>query len=121
MKWALGYEELRESFISFAKENKKNEKSIKRAYYSVVSDALETNFCFKGLKAGVVLPNLSGEASPSETLEVFVSLESDIRDFYREAAEMSKALLADVARAVERVARLRDERIKKLRAGAKRT
>lgn len=116
VKWASEHEELRESFLSFAKENKKYEKSIKRAYYNAVSDALETNFCFKGLRADVVLPSLKEEASSSEVLKASISMENSIQIFYKEAAEISRDLLADVPRAMQRMANSRNGRIEKLRS-----
>lgn len=107
--------ELKEVFLSFANDNKKNEKSIKRAYYSVISDALETNFCFKGLVTGdVILPFLTEKASSSEALKASIKLENSIQVFYLKAAETSKSLLADVPRAIERVAKSRKTRLEKL-------
>jgi len=113
-KWANEHGELREAYLSFARDNKKYEKNIRRAYYSVVSDALETNFCFEGLKADVAVPLLKQTASPPEVLKASMDLENSIHAFYREAAQMSKALLADVPRAMERVAKLRKARVDKL-------
>ncbi|MBW1800335.1 MAG: hypothetical protein JRJ85_06350 [Deltaproteobacteria bacterium] len=114
--WANGHEELRDAFLLFAKENKKHEKNIRRAYYSVVSDALETNFCFEGLRADITVPRLGQDASPSEVLKAGIDLEISLLTFYSEAAQMSRALLADVPRAMERVARLRKARMDKLRS-----
>ena len=55
-EWSKLHEELREAFAKFSKENKKNEQKVKRAYYSVVSDALETGFCFKGFQSDLAMP-----------------------------------------------------------------
>jgi hypothetical protein len=113
--WAGRYEELRKAFLLFSKENKKNEKTIKRSYYNVVSDALETNFCFKDLEDNVSLPNLKYDIEVSEVLRASIDLEESIKCFYLEASKLSKALLADVPRALERVARLRKARLEGLR------
>jgi rubrerythrin len=114
-KWANAHEELREAFLSFARDNKKHEKNIRRAYYSVVSDALETNFCFEGLRADVTAPFLNQDASRPEVLKASIDLENSLHAFYIEAARMSRALLADVPRAMERVAKSRKARVERLR------
>lgn len=109
--WAEKHEEVKDAFLSFAKENKKNESSIKRAYYSVISDALETGFSFKGLTADIILPHVEGDAPVAELLRASINIEHSIKEFYLKAAELSKSLMADVPRAMEKVARSRDSRI----------
>ena len=86
-------------FDLFIEENKKSEKNIRRAYYSVVSDALETNFCFKGLEDDVEIPVLKHGASLFEILKMCIELEKNIQGFYQKATDLSMALLADVSRA----------------------
>jgi hypothetical protein len=115
-RWAEQHDELGELFLTFAKENRKNEKAVKGAYYSVVSDALETNFCFKGLRVDVEMPRLSEKAPASAAVQASIDLEDSIQVFYTKAAQSCKAFLADVSRAVERVARLRRARLEKLRS-----
>jgi hypothetical protein len=114
--WAQKYDECYEIFLSFVKDNKKNEKNIKRAYYGVVSDALETNFCFEGLRVDLTIPQVGQEASPSEVLKTSLDLERSIRAFYEEASAVSRALLADVTRVMDRVAKSRKVREEKLRS-----
>lgn len=114
--WSKVHGDLRHSFELFSKENRKHEQKVKRAYYSVVSDALETGFCFKGFQSDLAVPNFRPEATVSEVLKVAVALERAIRDFYAEAAELSKCLLADVPREMQKVATARNERISKLEA-----
>jgi hypothetical protein len=46
---ASRFSDLEAIFRDFGKENAKNVQAIKRAYYSVISDALETGFSFKDL------------------------------------------------------------------------
>ena len=113
-KHALESEEFREAFLSFARENKKYEKNIKRAYYSVVSDALETNFCFAGLRAQVMLPAMPQDLTPAEMLKSSLDLEKSVLAFYQDAAERSRALLADVPRAMDRIAKMRKARVERL-------
>ena len=114
--WAIKHDELEELFLSIAKENEKNEKTLRRAYYGVVSDALETNFCFKGLSPNISLPSLSEKSSAFDVLKASIALETSIADFYTKAAEISKALLADVPRTLGRVARHRRMRVERLSA-----
>ncbi len=115
-KWGEVHEILREAFSSFVKENKKSEKNIKRAYYNVVSDALETGFSFKGLKADVNVPSLDNDASPYDVLKASIEMETGIQEFYLKAAELSRSLLADVPRVMGRVATSRDIRVARLRS-----
>jgi hypothetical protein len=115
-KWGNRHEESKAAFLGFAKENVKNVKNIKRSYFGVVSDALEINFCFKGLEAKVEIPSLGDDASPSEILKASISLEDAIRGFYGEASECSKGLLADVPRAMARVSKAREARIERLQS-----
>ena len=116
-KLAKKHEELRETFLSFVKENKKNETNIKRAYYSVISDALEACFSFGGLNADNSLsqPIVDEGTSLSEVLRFSIDLEERIEKFYSKAANQSKALMADLPRVLEHVAKLRNKRRMKLR------
>jgi hypothetical protein len=114
--WGNRHEELKAAFLGFAKENLKNEQNIKRSYFGVVSDALETNFCFKGLEANVEIDTLGDDASPPEILKASIRLEDAIRAFYGEASKRSEGLLADVPRAMARVAKARGARIERLRS-----
>lgn len=114
-KWASSHESLRQAFLSFAEGNKRHEKNIKLTYYSVISDALETGFCFKGLTAEVSVPLLKNDASPHDILAASIEIETEIQEFYMKAAGLSKSLLADIPRAMERVAKDKDKRKIKLR------
>ena len=114
-EFSEAYSELKEVFLSFAEENKKNERTVKRAYYSVVSDALETNFSFKGLRSDFTMPVSGKLSSAHEVLDASIEMEKGIEEFYRRAAGLSKALLADVPRAMERVAKHRVARVERLR------
>ena len=117
-QWGKLHEKLRDSFEAFAKANRKNEQRVKRAYYSVVSDALETGFCFKEIRADIVIPEVSKGASVSEVLNRAVALEKEIREFYGKAANSSRALLADVSRQMEKVSQERTKRVEQLQSMA---
>jgi hypothetical protein len=115
-QWGKLHGNLRDYFEAFAKANKKNEQRVKRAYYSVVSDALETGFCFKDLTADIVIPEFSKKANVSDVLNLAVELEKAIQDFYVRAATSSRALLPDVPRQMEKVSVERAKRVEQLQA-----
>ena len=103
-------------FSAFVAENKKFVKRLKRAYYSGVTDALETNFSFQGLDDAVEIPQTDESAAPKELLRQCLEMEKNIQSFYLHAAELSRDLLADLPRAMERVGRERDRRLGALKA-----
>ncbi|MBW2003460.1 MAG: hypothetical protein JRI72_02450 [Deltaproteobacteria bacterium] len=112
------YEELsqryvkdKDVFLSFAKENKKNIIQVERAYYGVISDALEGCFAFTIDPVEYSLKTEFGEkASYSETLGKAINIEKIIIKFYSDAAEQSKSYMADVPRAFKMVAKKRGNR-----------
>ena len=108
---ARNHSNLEALFRTFAGENHKFAKRLKKAYYSGVTDALETNFSFQGLEAGVEIPQTVETTTAGQLLVLSLELEKSVRSFYLEAADLSRDLLADVPRAMERVGRARDKRI----------
>jgi len=114
-KWSKLNINCRHLFEKLVRENRKNDQNIKKTYYGVVSDVLETGFCFKGLHSNLVMPDFRFEATPSEILEVAIRLESEIRNLYLEAAHLCKSFLADVPREMQKVAKTRVERISELK------
>ena len=111
------YAEDKDVFVSFAKENRKNVVQIERAYYGVISDAIEGCFAF-GIEpdAYTVETALAEDASYSDALDKAIELEERIVKFYSDAAEQSKSLMADVPRAFMMVAKKRGNRVAKLRS-----
>ena len=104
-------------FLSFAQENKKNIAQIERAYYGVITDAIEGCFAFN------INPNeytfesgLQEEVSYADALGKAIKIEEKMVAFYSDAAEQSKSLMADVTRNFVIVARKRNDRIPKLRS-----
>ena len=93
-----------------AKENKKFASRIKKAYYSSVTDALETNFSFEGLQAEVEIPDPHAAISEQDLLRLCLDLEESVQQFYEQAADISKDLLADVVRVMKRLAKARTKR-----------
>ena len=113
---AKKYREGEEEFLSFVGENKKNVSLVKQAYYGVISDALEACFSFKGLEVDEYLfdAELAEGAPLSEILKMSIEIEDKIQRFYQRAGELSESLLADVPRALKKVAGKRNERKQKL-------
>lgn len=104
-----------EVLLSFAGENKKNTVQVERAYYGVISDALEGCFAFNINPDDYVLnTELAEGTSYPEALKKAVEMEEKIIKFYSDAAEQSKSLMADVPRAFTIVAKKRSSRIPKL-------
>lgn len=113
---AKQYEESEEEFLSFVSENKKNVSLVKRAYYGVISDALEACFSFEGLTVDEYLfdTEFDEKAGLPEILKMSLEIEDKIQRFYQKAGELSESLLADVPRALKKVAEKRNERKHKL-------
>ena len=105
-------------FLSFAKENSKNIIQIERAYYGVISDAIEGCFSFEGIDTDdfAIEIELVEDAGYSNMLNTAITMEEKILKFYSAASEISRALIRDVSRVFEKIAKKRNERIHRLRA-----
>ena len=112
---AQRYMEDRETWLSFAKENRRNVIQIERTYYSVITDAIEGCFAFN-INPGdyAFKPEFAEGASYSDALKKAVEMEETIIKFYSHAVEQSKSLMADVPRAFMMVAKKRGNRRQKL-------
>ena len=111
------YPQNEEVFLSLVKENRKNAAQIQRAYYEVITDAIEGCFAFNMNPDEYTLKTeLIEEADYSTTLEQAVEIEDKIISFYLDAAEQSKSLLADVPRTFTMIARKRDNRLSMLKS-----
>jgi len=98
-------------FLSFAKENEKNIVQVERAYYGVITDAIEGCFSFNIDPAEYSFKTeLAEKASYSEALDRAIEIEEKIIKFYSDAAEQSKSFMADVPRAFKMVAKKRGNR-----------
>ena len=115
---AQRYPQNKELFLSFAEENAKNVAKVKRAYYGVITDALEGCFSFTGLSSDdySIKTDLPEGIGYPGALRIAIATEEKIIKFYSDAAEKSKALMADVPRAFLQIAKKRGERISKLRS-----
>ena len=118
------YEELskkfgkdKDLFLAFAKENAKYVTQIERAYYGVITDAIEGCFAFDlNPEDYQVKAAPTQGASYSNALKEALAMEETILKFYHVAAEQSKHLMADVPRSFTLVAKKRSERVPKLKA-----
>jgi rubrerythrin len=111
------YAKDRDVWLSFAKENRKNIVEVERAYYGVISDAIEGCFSFNVDPDDFAFKTeLAEGASYAEALEKAMEIEEKVINFYSVAAEQSKSYMADVPRAFMMVAKRRDNRRAKLRA-----
>jgi rubrerythrin len=111
------YEQDKELFLAFAKENGKYIKQIERAYYGVITDALEGCFAFDlNPEDFQIKGTLLKDESYSNALKEASVMEEKIINFYQVAAEQSKHLMADVPRSFTMVAKKRSERLTKLKS-----
>jgi len=124
-KSAKFYEDLAQRYpknedvlLSYAKENNKYFGQIQRAYYSVITDAIEGGYAFD-LEADdhTLDTELAEQASYSDALDKAVEIEEKMIRFYTVAAEQSMSLMADVPRNFKIVARKRQKRIQQLKSG----
>jgi len=113
---AKKFEKEADLFLGFAKENKKFITQVERAYYGVITDALEGCFAFDlGTEQFEIKALLSGPADYAGSLASALKIEEKIVEYYRVAAEQSKHLMADVPRSFTLVAKKRSERIARIK------
>jgi rubrerythrin len=114
---AQRFAEGEDTFLGFAKENKKNVVQIERAYYGVITDAIEGCFAFDMESDDYAIETaLAEKAGYSDALSQAVKMEETMVRFYTDAAEQSKSLMADVPRAFMLIVRKRNDRLAKLRS-----
>ena len=105
------YPQGRDTFLSMARDNRKNVAQVQTAYYSVISDAIEGCFAFNISPEEFRLKTELTEATTyAEALGNAIEIEDKMVRFYSEAAEQSKSLLADISRTFDLIARKRNER-----------
>ena len=113
---ARRYAKDEDSFLSFAKENKKNVTQIQRTYYGVITDAIEGCFAFDiDSDTYAIDAKLAEDINYSGALDRAIKLEEKIGRFYLDAAEQSKPLMADLPRVFMMIVKKRDGRIAKLK------
>jgi hypothetical protein len=106
------YPELKDTFLAWVKENKKFEKQVKRTYFGVITDTLESNYCFETLDSDKYefQTSLAEGAGQSEAAGRAREIEETIKRFYLEAARLSDCLMADIPRLFKKIAKKREER-----------
>ncbi len=98
-------------FLSFVKENGEYITQIERAYYGVITDAIEGCFAFHiNPEEYAIRMDLAEKANYSEALGRALEIEEKIIKFYTDAAEQSKSLMADIPRAFKMVVKKRSNR-----------
>lgn len=116
-KMAEKYPKAADLLLAFSRENSKYTVMIQRAYYGVITDAIEGCFAFS-----VETDRYTFEREPAkglgytDALNQAVDMEEKIISFYTDAAEQSEALMADVPRTFLIVAKKRNGRKDRLRA-----
>jgi len=115
-KMAEIYPKSAELFHTFAKENNNYSTMIQRAYYSVITDAIEGCFAFS-VETGkyVFEKEPTKELGYNDALNQAIDMEQRLISFYTDAAEQSKAFMADVPRTFLIVSKKRKSREDKLR------
>lgn len=111
------YSRDKDLLLAYAKENMKFFSQIQRAYYSVITDALEGCFSFDlEVDDYSFKTDLFEEASYKDALNQAIRMEEKILNFYETAADQSMSLMADVPRNFKLVAKKRKKRIPELHA-----
>ena len=115
-KMAEKYPEAAELFLTFSKENNKYATMIQRAYYDVITDAIEGCFAFSVETDKYIFEREPAkESGYTDTINQAIDMERKLISFYTDAAEQSKAFMADVPRTFLIVAKKRKNREDKLR------
>jgi rubrerythrin len=116
-KMAERYPQGAEHFLTFSKENNKYVTMIQRAYYGVITDALEGCFAFTIETDKYVFEKEPGnDLGYDDALKKAIDMEHKLVAFYTDAAEQSKSFMADVPRTFLIVAKKRKNREDKLKA-----
>lgn len=103
-------------FLSLVKENEEFVTQIERAYYGVISDAIEGCFAFN-LDAEEYRFDIDLQKEDYLNLiKKALEIEEKILKFYLLATEQSKSLMADVPRAFRLVAKKREKRLLTLKS-----
>jgi hypothetical protein len=115
-KMAERYPKSKEILLTFSKENSSYATMIERAYYGVITDAIEGCFAFSVEPDKYTFEKEPAKGSGyADALNRAIDMEQKLISFYTDAAEQSKAFMADVPRTFLIVAKKRKGREDKLR------
>ena len=105
-----------QAFEAFAQACQKSGVQITRTYQETVTDALETGFAFPDLRldAYALDVDLPDGIDLQGAVVRAVALEETALAFYQDVGPQSASLLASMARAFKRAARVRRRRLEKL-------
>lgn len=99
------------------KEIKGYIKELDRAYYSVITDALEGCFGFDlTAETYSVDADISRDQNRKDCLQKAIKVEKIMLALYQDAADQSASLLADVPRSMRIIHRKRTSRLEKIKA-----
>lgn len=104
-----------ETLRGFANENRRSIAQVERAYYGVISDALEGGFAFD-IEEDDYAVKLPQSATLRDGLKAIAEFEGRVAQFYATAAQQSQSLLADVPRVFKATAQKREARLEKLQS-----
>lgn len=104
-----------ETFLTFARENKKNIQQTERVYFGVITDAIEGSYAFNlEMDDYAIDINLKTNVNYAGILKQAIKVEEKIIKFYSDAADQSRPLMADIPRAFDLITRKRRSRLEKL-------
>jgi len=105
-----------ETLGAFARENRRFVTQVERAYYGVISDALEGGFAFDLEADDFEIGTDTAGAVAGGDVKAAAAMEERMIRFYEEAAEQSQSLMADLPRAFRLVVKKRRRRLESLSA-----
>jgi len=109
-KCAAEYPDMKDTLLSWSKENRKFEKNVKRTYFGVITDTLESNYAFEGLDTDDYAFETDVPGDISKVAERAREIEAKIKAFYLRAAELSEGLMADIPRLFKKIAKKKEDR-----------
>jgi hypothetical protein len=101
---ATRFPERADDFTALAADNRKYFVLLERAYFSVISDAIEGGYAFDmDPDAYQFDPALAADATLDQAVKQALALEQTSIEFYTLAAEQSAALMADVPQTMKQI------------------
>ncbi|UCH02965.1 MAG: hypothetical protein JSV20_04090 [Candidatus Bathyarchaeota archaeon] len=106
-KLAHRFVDNKEKFLSFAKEHRKHQKDVQRAYNYIITDAMEACFAFEGMNEDdyKIFTELKENITFTDAMKLATTIEDKTYNFCVDGAERSKGMLHDVPEALEIVAK----------------
>jgi soluble lytic murein transglycosylase-like protein len=114
-RMARQYPENAETWLAYAKENKKNFVQIERAYFGVITDAIEGCYALNlETDKYSIDTNLPANLASQAALKKAIVIETRIISYLTDSAAQSSALMADVPRTFIIVSKKHNNRIASL-------